>query len=36
MDVGWTAISMVFGDVRYRPDELIARIDAQFGRARAA
>ena len=36
MDVGWAAISMVFEDVRYRPDELVARIDAQFRRARAA
>ncbi len=36
MDVGWTAISMVFEDVRYRPDDLVARINANFGRARAA
>nr|WP_155912619.1 MULTISPECIES: hypothetical protein [unclassified Mycolicibacterium] len=36
MDIGWTSVSMVFEDVRYRPDELIARINAQFGRARAA
>jgi hypothetical protein len=36
MDVGWTAISMVFEDVRYRPDDIVARINGQFGRARAA
>lgn len=36
MDVGWTAISVVFEDVRYRRDDLVARINAQFGRARAA
>ncbi|MDR3664680.1 MAG: type IV toxin-antitoxin system AbiEi family antitoxin domain-containing protein [Mycobacterium sp.] len=36
MDVGWTVVSIVFEDVRYRPNDLVARINGQFRRARAA
>ena len=35
-DIGWVVIAIVFEDVRYRPWEFVARIDAQLRRARAA
>jgi hypothetical protein len=35
-DVGWIVISIVFEDVRRRPWEIIARIDAHLRRAQAA
>ncbi|WP_422749164.1 hypothetical protein ACN27E_11500 [Mycobacterium sp. WMMD1722] len=36
MDVGWTVVPIVFDDVRHRPWELVARIDKQLRRTRAA
>lgn len=36
MDVRWTVIPIVYADVRYHPADLVARIDAQLRRARAA
>lgn len=36
MDVGWVVVAIVFEDVRYRSAEIIARIDTQLRRARAA
>jgi hypothetical protein len=36
MEVGWMVIAIVFDDVRYRPWEFVARIDAQLRRTRAA
>ncbi len=35
-DVGWVAMAIVFEDVRYRPWQFVARIDAELRRARAA
>jgi len=35
-DIGWTALAIVFEDVRYRPWEFVARINEQLRRARAA
>ncbi len=34
--IGWVVISIVFDDVRYRPREFVARIDAGLRRTRAA
>lgn len=36
LDVGWQVVPIVFEDVRYRAWELVARIDGQLRRARAA
>lgn len=36
MDINWTVVPIIFEDVRYRPDDLVARIDVQLRRARAA
>lgn len=36
MDVDWAVVPIVYEDVRFRPGELVARIDGQFRRARAA
>lgn len=36
MDVDWTVVPIVFEDVRYRAWEMVARIDGQFRRTRAA
>jgi hypothetical protein len=36
LDIGWMVIAIVFEDVRYRPLELVNRIDAQLRRSRAA
>jgi hypothetical protein len=36
MDVHWTVVPVIYEDVRYRPADLVARIDAQLRRARAA
>lgn len=35
-DIDWVATAIVFEDVRYRPWEFVARIDAQLRRAQAA
>lgn len=35
-DIDWVAMAIVFEDVRYRPWEFVARIDAQLRRAQAA
>lgn len=35
-DIDWVAIAIIFEDVRYRPWEFVARIDAQLRRAQAA
>lgn len=35
-DLGWVVIPIVAGDVRSRPGQLVARIDAQLRRAQAA
>jgi hypothetical protein len=36
MDVGWTVVPIVAEDVRLRPREMVARINGQLQRARAA
>lgn len=36
MDVDWTVVPIVFEDVRYRALEMVARIDGQLRRTRAA
>ena len=36
MDVDWAVVPIVYEDVRFRPGELVARIDRQFRRTRAA
>lgn len=36
MDIHWTVVPIIFEDVRFRPDDLVARLDAQMRRARAA
>ena len=36
LDIGWVVIAVVFEDVRYRPREFVARIDAQLRRGEAA
>lgn len=36
LDVKWVAMAIVFDDVRYRPREFVARIDALLRRAEAA
>ncbi len=35
-DIDWVVIAIIFDDVRYRPWEFVARIDAQLRRVRAA
>ncbi len=35
-DIGWVALAIVFEDVRYRPQEFVARIDVELRRAQAA
>ena len=35
-DIRWVAPAIVFEDVRHRPSEFVARIDAQLRRAQAA
>ncbi|BBZ49255.1 hypothetical protein H7H82_12885 [Mycobacterium heidelbergense] len=35
-DLGWLVVPIVFGDVRYRPRELVARIERRLERASAA
>jgi hypothetical protein len=35
-DIGWVAMAIVFEDVRHRPREFVARIEAQLRRAQAA
>ncbi len=36
LDIDWVALAIIFEDVRYRPWEFVARIDAQLRRAQAA
>ncbi|MUL67728.1 hypothetical protein BOO86_24865 [Mycobacterium sp. CBMA 234] len=36
MDIRWTVVPIIYEDVRYRPDDLVARIDVRLRHARAA